>query len=148
MREKCILSNYKLEDWLIDCADIMARSGCSLSSAVTELGKIVSIEECNKILRRATFQRVLWEARHRFFSDLGSNPNYKKETAIGKLLALAEKLEVEGRYADAAEVTFKVMKAQGWTGPENTVNVFGDLSQKDIDNIRKKLSKPSEMRVN
>src|SRR6267378_894089 len=141
------MSNFKLDDWQLEAADIMARTGCSLSSAVTELGHIESIEGCNKILRRATFQRVLWEARHRFFSDLGSNPNYKKETAIGKLLALAEKLETEGRYADAAEVSFKVMKAQGWTGPENTVNVFGDLSQKDIDSIRKKLAKPSEMSV-
>jgi hypothetical protein len=140
--------NVKLEDWLIEAAQLMARTGCSLSSAVTEFGKIVSIDECNKILRRASFQQVLWEARHRFFSELGANPNYKKETAIGKLLSLAEKLEVEGKYDAAAEVTFKVMKAQGWTGPENTVNVFGDLSQKDIDNIKKKLSKPGQLQVN
>ncbi len=142
------MSNLKLDDWLLEAASIMARTGCSLSSAVTELGRIESVENCNKILRRATFQRVLFEERHRWYSELGSSPNYKKETAIGKLLSLAEKLEVEGRFADAAEVTFKVMKAQGWTGPENTVNVFGDLSQKDIDSIRKKLSKPSEMRPN
>jgi hypothetical protein len=112
---------------------------------VTELGRIVSLEDCNKLLKRATFQRVLWEARHRFFSELGSNPNYKKESAIGKLLSLAEKLEVEGKFDSAAEVVFKIAKMNGWTGPESTVNVFGDLSQKDIDNIKKKLSKPSEM---
>jgi hypothetical protein len=142
------MSNFKIEDWLLEAADLMARTGCSLSGAVTELGRIESIESCNKILRRATFQRVLYEARHRWFSELGSNPNYKKETAIGKLLHLAEKLEVEGKYDSAAEVVFKVAKMQGWTGPENTVNVFGDLSQKDIDNIKKKLSKPSQLQVN
>jgi len=139
------MANLKLEDWHLEAVDLMARTGCSLSGAVTELGRIVSIDECNRILKRATFQRVLWEARHRYFSELGSNPNYKKETAIGKMLSLAEKLEVEGKYDSAAEVIFKVMKAQGWTGPENTVNVFGDLSQKDIDKIRTKLSKPSEI---
>ena len=142
------MGNFKTEDWHLDAVDLMARTGCSLSSAVTELGRIETIDNCNKLLKRSTFQRVLWEARHRFFSELGSNPNYKKETAIGKLLSLAEKLEMEGKFDSAAEVVFKVMKAQGWTGPENTVNVFGELSQKDIDNIRKKLSKPSEMRPN
>src|SRR5258706_9210295 len=131
------MSNFKLDDWQLEAADLMARTGCSLSGAVTELGRIESIENCNKILKRATFQRVLWEARHRFFSELGSDVNYKKETAIGKLLALSEKLETEGKFDAAAEVVFKIMKAQGWTGPENTVNVFGELSQKDIDNIRK-----------
>src|SRR6267378_2226148 len=139
------MSNLKLDDWLFEAASLMAQTGCSLSKAVTDLGRIVSIDECNNILRRATFQRVLWEARHRFFSELGSNPNYKKETAIGKLLSLAEKLEVEGKFDSAAEVVFKIAKMNGWTGPESTVNVFGDLSQKDIDSIRKKLSKPSEL---
>jgi len=139
------VSNFKLDDWQLEAADLMARTGCSLSGAVTELGRIESIENCNKILKRATFQRVLWEARHRFFNELGSNPNYKKESAIGKLLSLAEKLEVEGKFDSAAEVVFKIAKMNGWTGPESTVNVFGDLSQKDIDSIRKKLSKPSEL---
>lgn len=139
------MSNFKLDDWQLEAANLMAQTGCSLSQAATHLQKIVSIDECNAILRRSTFQRVLWEARHRFFSELGSNPNYKKETAIGRLLMLAEKLEQEGKFDSAAEVVFKIAKMNGWTGPESTVNVFGDLSQKDIDNIRKKLSKPMEL---
>lgn len=139
------MSNFKLDDWQLEAANLMAQTGCSLSQAATHLQKIVSVDECNVILRRSTFQRVLWEARHRFFSELGSNPNYKKETAIGRLLMLAEKLEQEGKFDSAAEVVFKIAKMNGWTGPESTVNVFGDLSQKDIDNIRKKLSKPMEL---
>src|SRR5437764_15433965 len=115
------MANYRLEDWMMEAADMMARTGCSLSQAVTQMGMVRSIEECNILLRRATFQRVLWEARHRFFSELGSNPNYKKETAIGKMLSLAEKLEGEGKFDSAAEVVFKVAKMNGWTGTESTV---------------------------
>jgi len=126
----------------------MARTGASLSQAVTQMGLIKSTDECNALLRRSTFQRVLWEARHRFFNEIGTNPNFKKETAIGRLLTLAQKLEVEGKFDAAAEVVFKIAKMNGWTGPESTVNVFGDLSQKDIDSIRKKLSKPGELSVN
>lgn len=142
------MSNLKLEEWLLDAAELMARTGGSLKSAATDMGRIISIDECNTILRRATFQRVLWEARHRYFTELGANPNFKKETALGKLLNLAEKLEGEGKFDSAAEVVFKIAKMNGWTGPESTVNVFGDLSQKDIDAIRKKLSKAMEPRVN
>src|SRR5256885_17176406 len=104
------MSNFRTEDWHLEAADLMARTGCSLSNAVTQLGLIKSVDECNALLRRATFQRVLWEARHRYFSELGSNPNYKKETAIGKMLSLAEKLEVEGKFDSAAEAVIKVAK--------------------------------------
>lgn len=140
--------NIKLENWHLEAADLMARTGCSLKQAATDLNQLASVEDCNALLKRATFQRVLWEARHRFFSALGADPNFKKETAIGRLLSLAQKLEVEGKYDSAAEVVFKIAKMNGWTGPESTVNVFGELSQKDIDSIRKKLSKPSELQVN
>lgn len=139
------MSNFKIEDWQNEAIELMVRTGMSFKQAATELNKVITVEECNVILRRATFQRLLWEARHRFFSELGANPNFRKETAIGKLLNLAEKLETEGKYDSAAEVIFKIAKMNGWTGPESTVNVFGDLSQKDIDSIRKKLSKPMEM---
>ncbi len=142
------MSNFRTEDWHLEAADLMARTGASLSQAVTQLGLIKSMDECNALWRRSTFQRVLWEARHRFFNEIGTNPNFKKETAIGRLLTLAQKLEVEGKFDAAAEVVFKIAKMNGWTGPESTVNVFGDLSQKDIDSIRKKLSKPEELGVN
>ncbi len=142
------MGNFKTEDWHLEAADLMARTGASLSQAVTQLGLIKSMDECNALWRRSTFQRVLWEARHRFFNEIGTNPNFKKETAIGRLLTLAQKLEVEGKFDAAAEVVFKIAKMNGWTGPESTVNVFGDLSQKDIDSIRKKLSKPEELGVN
>jgi len=142
------LSNFRTENWQLEAIELMVRTGCSLKGAVTELNQSVSTEECNTILRRATFQKLLWEARHRYFSELGANPNFRQETAIGKMLNLAEKLEQEGKFDAAAEVIFKVAKMNGWTGPESTVNVFGELSQKDIDNIRKKLSKPSELQVN
>ena len=142
------MGNFKTEDWHLEAADLMARTGASLSQAVTQLGLIKSMDECNALWRRSTFQRVLWEARHRFFNEIGTNANFKKETAIGRLLTLAQKLEVEGKFDAAAEVVFKIAKMNGWTGPESTVNVFGDLSQKDIDSIRKKLSKPEELGVN
>lgn len=139
----------KLEDWQIEASNLMARTGCSLAQAATELQVEVSREDVILIMRRASFNRLLWEARHRYFNEVGSDPNYRKETAIGKLLALAQKLEEEGEHDKSAEVVFKVAKMQGWVGPESTVSVFGELSQRDMDAIRAKIedSKKAE-RVN
>lgn len=130
----------KLEDWHNLAVELMARTGCSLKQAATELALPVSTEECALLLRRAGFQRLLWEARHRYFADLASDPNFKKDTMIGKLIMLAQKLEEEGKHADASDVWFKIGKTQGWVGPESTVSVFGELSQRDMDAIRAKVT--------
>jgi len=62
-------------------------------------------------------------------------------------MSQSQKLEEEGEYDKAAEVLLKIAKIRGWVGPENQVSIFGELSQSDLDGIRKKiegaLEKPS-----
>lgn len=55
------------------------------------------------------------------------------------MINLSQKLEDEGEHDKAAEVLFKIAKMTGWVGPESTVSVFGELSQRDLDAIRTKL---------
>jgi hypothetical protein len=129
-----------LEDWHLEAVELMARTGVSLATAATELGKTGDKDGFGKILRRASFQRLLWEARHRYFNSLGSDPNFKKDTAIGKLLSLAQRLEEAQDFSAASEIYFKISKMMNWVGPESTVNVFGELSQKDLDAIRVKIN--------
>jgi len=131
----------EFENWHLEAINVMAQTGCSLVEAATQLGQEVSYEQANKLLRRVSFQRLLWEARHRYFSTLGGDPEWKKESAIGKLLVLASKLEEDGQHDKAAEVIFKIAKMSGWVGPDSTVNVFGDLSDKDLKTIREQISK-------
>jgi len=131
----------KLEDWHLEAIQLMVRTGCSLKQAATELAIPVTNEECNLVLRRASFVRLLWSTRHQYFAELASDPNFKKDTLVGKFLSLAQKLEEEGQHDKAAEVLFKAAKAMGWVGPESTVSVFGELSQRDLDSIRDKIKK-------
>jgi hypothetical protein len=140
---------FKIEDWHFEACQLMARTGCSLAQACTELQKNVSIEDVNAILRLPTFQKILWEARHRFFGELGADPNFKKDAAIGKMLDLARKLEETGEFDKAADTLFKIAKMTGWVGPESTVNVFGELSDTDLRAIREKVaSETAPKRVN
>lgn len=133
----------KIEDWYVEAIQLMVRTGSSLKQAATELAIPVTSEDCNLIARRASFVRLLWTARHQYFAELASDPNFKKDTLVGKFLSLAQKLEEEGQHDKAAEVLFKAAKAQGWIGPESTVSVFGELSQRDLDAIREKVKSGS-----
>jgi hypothetical protein len=133
------------ETWDAEAVELMARTGMSLKAACTELEVEITNEAAAILLRRASFNRLLWQARHRYFRDLGSDPNFSKDTAIGKMINLSQKLEDEGELDKSAEVLFKIAKMTGWVGPESTVSVFGELSQKDLDAIRIKV-KQGEIR--
>src|SRR5690242_14126578 len=139
------MSRPELEaSWHAEAIEIMVRTGCSLKQAAIELGVEISREDCDILLRRRSFNRRLWEERHRYFGQLATSPNFKKETIIGKLLALAQKLEDEGEHAKASDSLFKAAKIAGFVGPESTVSVFGELSQRDLEAIRESVkAKPS-----
>jgi len=103
------------------------------------MGLDITSEECDRTLRRKSFNKLLWEHRHRYFNQLANDPHFKKDTIIGKLVSLAQKLEERGDYDKAAEAILKAAKVAGFVGPESTVSVFGELSQADLDSIRRKV---------
>jgi hypothetical protein len=133
----------KLENWLIEAAEVMARNGVSLHEAAGILGVTVESDYCDTVLKRKSFNRLLWESRHRYFNQLANDPNFKKDTIIGKLVSLAQKLEDQELYDKAAEALLKAAKVAGFVGPESTVSVFGELSQADLDAIRRKVEEGS-----
>lgn len=126
----------KEEAWHAEAIETMVRTGCSLKQAAIEVGEEITSEDANILLRRRSFNRRLWEERHRYFSQLANSPNFKKETIIGKLLSLGQKLEDEGKHEKAATCLFQAAKIAGFVGPESTVSVFGELSQRDLEAIR------------
>lgn len=132
---------FKVLTWEAEAAEYMARTGSTLAEAANAVGVQVPSKDIDSILRRKTFVQALWEARHRFFAQLAMSPNWKKDTAIGKLMSLAQKLEDEGSHDKAAECIFKAAKMAGWVGPESQVSVFGELSQRDLDAIRESVTK-------
>jgi|SRR5208282_936144 len=138
----------KIEDWLIEAVELMVQNGLSLKQAAMDLNKDVTSAEAELILRRRSFNKLLWEARHRYFANLGNSPNFKKETVIGKLLQLAQQLEDEGKADKAADSLFKAAKIAGFVGPESTVSVFGELSQKDLEALRDTIKNEPRERVN
>jgi len=129
----------KLLDKHYELATQMARTGASLKQAATELGIEITNEEAVLLMRRSAFNRVLWEARHRYFNELAKDPNFSRDTVVGKLIVQCQKLEEEGDWAKASDVLYKISKILGFVGPESQVSVFGELSQADLDAIRQNI---------
>ena len=134
-----------IEPWLPEAIGLMVQSGLSLKQAAMELEQDITSVECANIQRRRSFVKALWEERHRYFAQLAKSPNLSKETAIGKLLVLAQKLEEEGKHDKAADAIFKAGKVAGWIGPESTVSVFGELSQRDLEALKESVAKQEKI---
>ena len=137
-----------LPPWYDQAIQIMVREGCSLREAVQAAELNVPNEDVVRATRHPAFKQLWHQAWLRHFADVASDPNFKKETVLGKMIDLARKLEAEGAHDKSAEVLFKVAKMQSWVGAENQVNIFGQLSQKDLDSIRKTLNKDVQKAIN
>lgn len=139
---------YEVEDWMFEAVGLMVQNSCSLKQAAMELGKELTSSEADTILRRRSFNKILWQERYKYHSELATDPNFRKESIIGKLLCLAQKLEDEGEHDKAADCLFKAAKAAGFIGPDSTVSVFGELSARELDEIREKALEKSQVKPN
>lgn len=110
----------------------MVQEGKSFAQAMTEEGVNLTSAEAESWFKRASFQRCLRQARHRFHVEIARDPERTKSATIGQLQNLADKLQAEGEHDKAAEVLLKICKIEGWVGPDN-VQVFGNLTQAQID---------------
>lgn len=121
--------------WYGRVAAKMVEEGKSFAQAMTEENVNLTTIEAEQWQKRASFQRCLRQARHRFHSQIARDPERGKTTTIGQLQLCADKLMAEGEFDKAAEVLLKICKIEGWVGPDN-VQVFGNLTQAQIDAAR------------
>lgn len=132
----------KFESWFQKAAERMVRQGVSLPAAVCDLEiPDITSSEARAIESNPKFQKVLWAERHRFYAEIANDPARTKNAAIGQLVLIVEKLMGEGKLKDASEAILKLAKVQGWVGEAATVNVFGNLSDKELRDLEKSLAK-------
>jgi len=108
--------------------------------ACVDLNIMITSSEADAHFHSKAFQNVLREARSRVYGEIANDPGHSKRTLVGKLLLAADRLFDEAKYDKAAEVLHKVAKIEGWEKSDNTLTVFADLTQRDLDDIKKKLS--------
>lgn len=129
------------ELWMPSAAELMVRNSMSLAEACTELRVGITTSEIKRVLQSKGFQRLLWTARNSFYQEIAANPECSKRAVVGQLHYLAQKLIELGDFDKAGLLLEKVAKIEGWTGGEGQVNVFANLTQRDIDDMKDKLAK-------
>jgi hypothetical protein len=129
----------KSEAWFDKAADAMIRQGKSLAAVICDLAipEITSLE-ARTIEANPKFQKCLWAARHKYYAEIANDPNRTKNAAIGQLVCIINKLVEQDKLKDAAEAILKLAKVQGWVGEGSTVNVFGNLTDRELREIEKK----------
>lgn len=136
----------KEEDWFSPIAEIMVRQGCSFREAAEQIGKILIPEEARGYLNKKAFQAVLWQARWKYFEDLGSNPNRTKAVLLGQMVHGVQKLLDDGDFDKAVDAAAKLAKVE-YGGADTQVNVLGNLNQDDIERLRAKIQKLKDISI-
>jgi len=101
-------------------------------------------QEADEVFRSKAFQTVLRQERLRYANELASDPQLSKNTAIGMMLIAIQKLFEEGEWDKALEGVTKLSKLTGWQGAEASVNVFTELTGKDLDAIKAEMRSKTE----
>lgn len=122
----------------------MVRNGSTLREAATQLQVPITSADCENIQRRKGFQKLLRDARNQYHAEVGADPGLTRNATVGRLSILAEALAGAGELDKAAEVLFKMAKLAGWMQADSTVNVFGGLTSKDYEEVRKRLNDAPE----
>lgn len=127
--------------WFQTACQKMVREDKSLFIAACELNLGMTKKDCDDLLKDLEFQRVLRGERLRYYRELATDPGRSKQSNIGTLLYLADRLIAKGMDDKAANVIMSIMKAEGQLEDKSTINVFGDLTAKDLAAARDKITK-------
>lgn len=129
------------EDWHQKTAEKMVREDKTLYAAAMELNIPITSREAENLARTKTFQRLLWQERHKYQKEIALDPERNKQSIVGQMALIAQKLMEEAKYDKAAEVLFKLARIEGHVGPETTVTVLEKFSQAELDAAKEKIIK-------
>lgn len=130
-----------VENWFEKVADLMVRRNLPIREAASYLEIPLSTEEADSIRRSKAFEAILWTTRNNYHAEIGRNPGITRDTLVGKMWICAEKLMEGGEFDKAGEVLLKIAKIRNMVGPEQQTNIFGSLSQEDLNQLREKVGK-------
>lgn len=119
----------------------MVRNNTSLKQAALDLGVSLDPDEAERIGRRKEFQEILRAESNKYFSAVANDPTRTKSSVLGRMWVQAERLEAEGEHEKAAVVLDKIAKIEGWTGADSNVNIFADLTGRDLAEAKERIKK-------
>ena len=125
--------------WYRDVASAMLRDILPFRAALAALNIQISNAEADRIEYSAAFKKQLDIEQQLLYQELAANPNFNKQSVIGGMLHAVQQLLREGDFDKAVNGFMAIAKLQGWLGVESNVNVMLGVTQRDIEEARKKI---------
>lgn len=129
------------ESWFSKAAEKIVRERKDFRLILDELGVTLSRLESEDLFKSKPFQAILRTERNKYANEIASDPELCKKTAVGLMLLCAQNLMEEGNWDKAADVMQKIAKITGWQGADTNVNIFSDLTGKDIERLQREYAK-------
>lgn len=128
------------EHWFDAAADAIVREQKTLFLFSNEKGLGLTQRECEAVLRTRAFQEVIRVRRNHYYKELANDPSLSRQAVKGQLVHAITKLIEKGQEDKAVTAIMSLAKFEGWTSDGTNVNVFNDLTQKDLIELRKKFT--------
>jgi hypothetical protein len=126
-------------DWYEKACEAIVRGERTLFQWANETNRGLTSLECQNIARTKEFMAALRVARNRYYKELATDPSRNRNTAVGQLLYLVQKMIDAEQNDKAVAALAQLFKVEGWTSDQANISIFNDLNAKDIDGLRKKL---------
>jgi hypothetical protein len=130
----------EVQSWYEKAADKMVRENKMLVQVANEMELAITSRELLNIEKTKAFQQILWTARNAYYKEIASDPERTKYSMLGAMTLIVQKLMEEGKWDKAAEAILKLAKIEGWVGTEGNINVFAGLSDKQLEEIERKVT--------
>lgn len=137
-----------VEHWFEKAADAIIREGLTLFAFSNHQGLGLTAKECEATLRTKGFQEILRVRRNLFYKELAQDASWSKAAAEGQIVFAISKMMEKELYDKALEGVMKLAKFKGWISDGTNVNVFQELTQKDLADLRKKFTPPAVSKDN
>lgn len=128
------------EHWYEGACDAIVREGKSLFAYVNEKDLGLTNRECEAVTKRKEFQEVLRVRRNIYYKELANDASLSRAAVKGQLVLTITKLLEKEQFDKAANAIMQLAKFEGWTSDGTNVNVFNDLTAKDLADLRTKFT--------
>jgi hypothetical protein len=135
------------EHWFEKAADAIVREGKSLFQYTNEADLGLTSRECDNTLRTKAFQEVLRTRRNLYYKEIAQDPSLSRAAVKGQLVLAINKMLEKEQFDKAANAIMQLAKLEGWTSDGTNVNVFNELTAKDLATLRDKF-KPATTNPN
>jgi hypothetical protein len=132
------------EPYFARLAEFMVREDKDIFVSATELELGLTSDECSKVSKNKTFQKLLRGERTKQYNELARDPQRSKDTLVGKAIFAIDKLLEAENYDKAMTGILSLAKIEGYVGNDTNVNVFSGLSTQDMEALRKRLKKDQD----